>query len=307
MQYRAVRLGSTANVNIASAPSTIDSVSLVSLDRVLLKDQSTASQNGLYQFNGAGSAMTRTTDFNTWAQVPGTVVIVEEGTVNADKAFLCTSNTGGTIGSTAITFVNWSAVIFKNSITNALLALMTANSIKAAGSSGAASDIALAVSQLIGRGASGDVAAIVLGTNLSMTGTTLNATGAIAASQADMEAASSNVVFATPAHLQSHPAVPKAWVIFDGTSGTISASYNVTSVTHSATGKYVVNFTTSFSSASYGISGCCTDQAAGNAVGCNIDNGTAPSASACAIVTRLGSNGTYFDAPLVSISFYGDQ
>lgn len=136
MKYRQARAASTANVNTASAPSSLDGVTLVSLDRILLKNQSTASQNGLYQFNGAGSALTRTTDMDAWTEVPGTVVVVTEGTVNADKVFLCTSNDGGTLGSTAITFIDWASVIFDNTITNAKLATMPANTVKGIGGGG---------------------------------------------------------------------------------------------------------------------------------------------------------------------------
>jgi len=98
---------STSNLNLSSMPASVDGTTLSNGDRFLAKDQSTASQNGLYVFNGAGSAATRSSDMNTWSQVPGAAVILDtQGTVNtAGEGFVCTSGPGGTIGTTSITFI----------------------------------------------------------------------------------------------------------------------------------------------------------------------------------------------------------
>lgn len=104
-----VRVASTANINLSSAPSSIDSVTLSSGDRVLAKDQSTGSQNGIYVFNGAGSAMTRATDADGNSEVTaGMVVASTEGTTNADKFWELTTNDPIIVGTTALTFAVYS-------------------------------------------------------------------------------------------------------------------------------------------------------------------------------------------------------
>jgi hypothetical protein len=82
-----VRAATTANINLASAPANIDGVALSAGDRVLVKDQTDPTENGIYQFNGAGSAMTRTTDANTTAELNVAVVAVVEGTANTGDVF----------------------------------------------------------------------------------------------------------------------------------------------------------------------------------------------------------------------------
>ena len=77
---------------------------------------------------------------------------------------------------------------------------------------------------------------------------------AIAASQAQMEAASSSSVFTTPANLQYHPLAAKAWVVFD-TDGTIAASHNTTSVADNGTGDYTITWGVTFSSTTFMVVG----------------------------------------------------
>jgi Repeat of unknown function (DUF5907) len=105
--HPSVRAASVANVSVAppsNAPSTLDGVSLAAGDRVLLKDQTNQTQNGIYvvQIVGTGinGTWARATDQDTWAEVPSAYVWVEEGTVNADTGWVCTANQGGTLGTT---------------------------------------------------------------------------------------------------------------------------------------------------------------------------------------------------------------
>lgn len=99
---------STGNVNISNAleaGDAIDGVTLVAGDRVLLKDQSTASQNGLYLAvaNGAGAA-SRDPEHDTIAELSGGMIVVNQGSTNDNKIFLCTTDNTGSVGSTSITY-----------------------------------------------------------------------------------------------------------------------------------------------------------------------------------------------------------
>ena len=80
---------------------------------------------------------------------------------------------------------------------------------------------------------------------------------ATAATQAQMEAASSNTVFATPLSLKWNPGVAKMWLKC-GVSGNILASLNVTSISDNGTGRVGVTLTTSFSSDDYSVVGSCS-------------------------------------------------
>lgn len=105
-----VRAASTVTVTLSNPGTAVfDGVTLNNGERLLLKNQSAPAENGIYVFNGSGVALTRSTDMDAWTEVPGALVVVEEGTVAADFIYLCTSNQGGTINTTAITWTQVNA------------------------------------------------------------------------------------------------------------------------------------------------------------------------------------------------------
>lgn len=90
----------------AEPPSTIDGVSLTNGDRILLKNQTVASQNGIYVYSS--STLSRSADFSDGDMVNGgEFIFVTSGTENAASAFICTNSSSATIGTTAITFTTF--------------------------------------------------------------------------------------------------------------------------------------------------------------------------------------------------------
>ena len=109
---QSVRAATTGPVNLATDlenGDTLDTtVTLATGDRVLVKNQSTASENGIYTVNASG-APTRATDFDSSAEVtPGAFTFVEEGTLNADSGWVLTTDGSITVGSTGLTFALFS-------------------------------------------------------------------------------------------------------------------------------------------------------------------------------------------------------
>lgn len=100
-----VVVATTANITL-SGTQTIDGVGVVAGDRVLVKSQSTASQNGIYVV--ASGAWTRATDADIWNELVSAFVFVERGTTQADTGWVCTVDAGGTLGTTAITWAQFS-------------------------------------------------------------------------------------------------------------------------------------------------------------------------------------------------------
>lgn len=100
------RVASTANVTISSAPAAIDGITLASGDIVLLKNQTTGAENGAYDFNGTGAAMTRNTNMGGGSSVrAGLLVTVSEGTINYDSLWMLSSNGLLTVGTDALVFL----------------------------------------------------------------------------------------------------------------------------------------------------------------------------------------------------------
>ena len=107
----------TAGANITTlaggAPNTLDGVTLAANDRVLVKDQTTPNQNGIYVVTtlgtGANGTWTRALDMDAWTEVPNAYTWIENGTVNADTGWVCTADMGGTLGTTSITFTKFSS------------------------------------------------------------------------------------------------------------------------------------------------------------------------------------------------------
>ena len=96
----------TANITL-SGEQTIDGV-LTATSRILVKDQTASEENGVYVT--AAGAWSRATPLDTWDEHIGAAVIVSEGTANADSAWICTVDAGGTLETTAITWAQMSAV-----------------------------------------------------------------------------------------------------------------------------------------------------------------------------------------------------
>ena len=126
-------------------------------------------------------------------------------------------------------------------------------------------------------------------------------TTVLLATQAQMEAATSNAVFVTPGRVHYHPGVPKGWVVFDGT-GTLSIldSYNISSVTDAGTGSYTPNLATAFSSTSFATN------ISADAFRPRVREDLVWTTSSIRVET-YNSAGALADSTYVSVSFFGDQ
>lgn len=103
----AVRVATTAAGTLATSfenGDSVDGVTLATGDRILIKNQSTATENGIYIVAALG-APTRSIDTDSGAELEGAAVLVREGTINADTQWVCSNDGAITLGVTNIAFV----------------------------------------------------------------------------------------------------------------------------------------------------------------------------------------------------------
>ena len=100
------RVATTGNVNLTNGlenGDSIDGITLQTGDKILVKSNTDATENGIYICPSSGTA-SRDTNYDTVEELAGQMIVVQEGSTNADKIFLCTTDNSGSIGSVNIVF-----------------------------------------------------------------------------------------------------------------------------------------------------------------------------------------------------------
>lgn len=101
---KAVEAATTASITL-SGTQTVDGVSLSAGDRILVKDQTDATENGIYVVAAGG--WSRATDMDAGSEFPAAAVFVKAGTVNDNLGFTCTNDSAPTLGTDAINFTQF--------------------------------------------------------------------------------------------------------------------------------------------------------------------------------------------------------
>jgi hypothetical protein len=108
-----VRVATTAAITLATGlenGDTLDGVTLATGDRVLVKNQVDATENGIYVVAASG-APSRSTDADTAAEITASfAVFVEEGTVNTDSGWTLTNNGAVTVGTSELSFTQFTGL-----------------------------------------------------------------------------------------------------------------------------------------------------------------------------------------------------
>ena len=179
--------------------------------------------------------------------------------------------------------------------------------------SGATSNAGLQNSTISGVALGSNLNALTIGTGLS--GSSYNGTSAVTIANTGVTSITagtgisvSGVTGAVTVNNSqpftgSSSQLAKAWVRYNGVTQTILASYNVSSVTYSATGTYVINWTTAFSNANYVLTGMCGDTAGATLLP-NLKS-TAPTTTSATIYTVYSVNNVPYDSQFTMIAAFG--
>lgn len=333
----AAGIGATLTNNGAMVALSIDGVALALTNRVLVKDQTTTFQNGVYEVTDAGSGatnwiLTRTTDYDEAPSEihPGTLVAINSGTVNAKTSWLETA-TVTNIGTDPILFSQFSfgpsSFLLKannlsdvnnvaTSRTNlglgtvATKAASDGTKTTAAMISGAVTINHMAVFADV-NGTIKDGGVQTNGTVTSIataglaTGGPITTTGTVtvtAAVKVDQTTGTSITKAVVPGVQQFHKSSVKAWINFNGSTPANLNSYNVSSFVRNSTGNYTIGFTTAFTSGNYSITA--THSANGGNTSCTVIL-LPPTTTASTIFTEAGGVAT--NPAYVCVTFSGLQ
>lgn len=173
-----VTVASTVNIPTLSGLLTIDTVTLVAGETVLVKNQSTAADNGIYVVSAG--AWTRSVGADVWEEFIGAIVFVIEGT-QTGSAWFCTAQPGGTLGVTAINWSNFSVASTYTAGTGLTLAgtQFSITPVGAAGTYGSASAVPVFVTN-----ASGQVTSVT-NTAISIANTAVSGLGTMSTQNAN--------------------------------------------------------------------------------------------------------------------------
>ncbi len=109
------KAATTTNINLTNpGTDTFDGVVVSVGDRILVWQQMNAAENGIYIFNGINTSMTRAKDADEWNKLVSAFVFVEQGNTYGDKAFYCTIDQGGTLGTSPVTWVQFASLSIPN-------------------------------------------------------------------------------------------------------------------------------------------------------------------------------------------------
>lgn len=221
---QAVRVATTANGTLASAfenGDTVDGVTLATGDRILIKNQSSGAENGIYTVNASG-APTRATDADSGAELVNASVYVSEGTTNADTQWTCTTNATITLGSTSLAFAQLtSGGVPAGAITSSGLTMATARLLgRTTASTGAIEEISVGSGLTLsagslsasGSGYSGGVQSLgILATALKMRATNGPSPGASESSTNKVNYETLDFDASTAEYAQILFPMPKSW------------------------------------------------------------------------------------------------